>query len=64
MKSPTTHTVRKFGLGVSSNSYFPGSGVHRIPASWYETLGAMAVVLVGLAAFAFVLIVLPWVISI
>lgn len=42
----------------------PESGVHRMPASWHETLTTMAAVLVGLAAFAFVLVVLPWVISI
>ena len=42
----------------------PESGMHRMPASWHETLTTMAAVLVGLAAFAFVLVVLPWVISI
>jgi len=56
-------------LGVTSTGtpkrHLPlESGVHRMSASWHETLTAMAVVLVGLAAFAFVLVVLPWVISI
>jgi hypothetical protein len=38
--------------------------VHGTPAHWHETLAAGVVVLVGLAAFAFMLIVLPSVISI
>jgi hypothetical protein len=35
-----------------------------MPTVWHETLAAIAIALVGLVAFAFVLIVLPWVISI
>jgi hypothetical protein len=35
-----------------------------LPAAWRETLAAVAVVVVGLVAFAFVLLILPWVISI
>jgi hypothetical protein len=37
---------------------------HGMSVLWHETLAAVAVVLVGLVALAFVLIVLPWVISI
>ena len=37
---------------------------HRMPAAWHETLASVAVVVVALAAFAFALVVLPWVISI
>jgi len=39
-------------------------GTHRMPALWHETLATVAVVLVGLVALAFVLVILPWVISI
>lgn len=42
----------------------PQGGVHWMPASWRESLASMAVVMVGLVAFVFVLIVLPWAISI
>jgi hypothetical protein len=37
---------------------------HSMSVAWRETFAAVAVVLVGLVALAFVLVVLPWVISI
>ena len=48
------------GFGVTSF----GSREHGLPSAWHDTLVAVAFPLVALGAFAFVLIVLPWIISI
>ena len=41
-----------------------GSPEHGLRSTWRDTFVAVAVPLVALAAFGFVLIVLPWIISI
>jgi hypothetical protein len=41
-----------------------GSREHGLPSAFHDTLAAVAIPLVALAAFVFVLIVLPWIISI
>lgn len=58
--------MRSFGgtSTATSRSHLFEAGLPRVPAAWHETLAAVGVVLVGLMAFAFVLVVLPWVISI
>ena len=48
------------GFGVTSF----GSREQVLPAAWRETFVAVAIPLVALGAFAFALIVLPWIISI
>ena len=48
------------GFGVTSF----GSRDHALESAWHNTLAAVAIPLVGLVAFAFVLIVLPSIISI
>jgi hypothetical protein len=57
--------MRSFGVTSTAP---PGrrSIAHEVPSSqvWRDALAAVVVALVGIGALAFVLIVLPWVISI
>jgi hypothetical protein len=58
--------MRSFGvtsIGSPERRLIPGVS-RGLPSAWHETLAAVAVPLVALAALAFVLIVLPWIISI
>ena len=48
------------GFGVTSF----GSRERVLPSAWHDVFAAVAIPLVALGAFAFVLIVLPWIISI
>ena len=41
-----------------------GPHAHGLQSAWHDTFAAVAIPLVALAAFAFVLIVLPWIVSI